>query len=256
MYQRPDAPLSIGGVLDDGFRLLKSSFGKLFVLALISAFFGQIPNYFIGGTPAEQLEALTATTFVWLGISFLLSIIFYGALIARVHAVANGDDLSLGGALAVGARRFFPLLACFILYSLALVAGTLALVIPGIILGLSLVFAPYLVITDRLGPVAAIKRSHNLVWGNWWRTAGILTVVIFIIFAAYFLMGLLAALQAVFGTDGAAAGLSFFAYIFAALMTAIISPMIYAFSMSILNDLKLRKEGADLEARMGEIENA
>jgi hypothetical protein len=256
MYQRPDAPLSIGGVLDDGFRLLKSSFGKLFLLALISSFFGQIPNYFIGGTPAEQLEAVTSTALPWLGISFLLSLIFYGALIARVQAVANGENLSMGGAIGVGAGRFFPMLACFILYSLAVAAGILALVIPGIILSLSLIFAPYLVITDRLGPVAAIKRSHNLVWGNWWRTAGILTVVIFIIIAAYFLMGLLAALQAAFGTGGADGGPSFFVYIFAALMAAIISPLVYAFSMSILNDLKLRKEGADLDARMGEIENA
>ena len=256
MYQRPDAPLSIGGVLDDGFRLLKNSFGKLFLLALISAFIGQIPSYFMGEAPADQLATLPTVAFQWLGLSMLVSIIFYGAMIARIQAVANGDNLSMGDALAVGAVRFFPMLGCFILYSLAVAGGAIALVIPGIILSLSLVFAPYLVITDRLGPIAAIKQSHKLVWGNWWRTAAILTVLIFIILAAYFLIGLLAALQAAFGTGVADGSLSFSTYMIMALVTAIITPLVYAFSMSILNDLKLRKEGADLDARMGEIENA
>jgi hypothetical protein len=256
MYQRPETPLSIGGVLDDGFRLLKSTFGKIFLLALIAAFVGQIPNYIIGGSPKEQLEAVTGAALPWLGISMLISVVLTGAIITRVHAIANGDDLSMGGAVAVGLERFFPMLGCLILYVLAVMAGIIALVIPGLILSLSLLLAPYLVVTDRLGPIAAIKQSHKLVWGNWWRTAAILTVIVFVIFAAYFLMGLLATLQLLFGTDGAEADITFVAYILVPVMSAVISPLVYAFTMSILNDLKLRREGADLDARMGEIENA
>jgi hypothetical protein len=256
MYQRPDTPLSIGGVLDDGFRLVKSSYGKVFLLALIAAFAGQIPNYFLAETPAEQLQDIPAAALVWLGISIVLSVILTGALIARVEAVTNGDDLTMGAAISVGLGRFLPMLGCLILYVLAVAAGLIALIIPGLILSLSLLLAPYLVITDNLGPIAAIKQSHKLVWGNWWRTAGIFTVLIFIVFAAYFLMGLLGTLQLVFGTDAADSNLTFFAYILVPMMSAVISPLVYAFTMSILNDLKLRKEGADLDARMGEIENA
>lgn len=95
MYQRPDTLLSIGGVLDDGFRLVKSSYGKVFLLALFAAFAGQIPNYFLGGTPAEQLQVVSAGTLVWLGISIVISVILTGALIARVDAVTNGDDLTM-----------------------------------------------------------------------------------------------------------------------------------------------------------------
>jgi hypothetical protein len=256
MYQRPDTPLSIGGVLDDGFRLVKSSYGKVFLLALIAAFTGQIPNYFLGESPAEQLQDIPAAALVWLGISIVLSVILTGALIARVEAVTNGDDLTMGAAIAVGLGRFLPMLGCLILYVLAVAVGLIALIIPGLILSLSLLLAPYLVITDNLGAIAAIKQSHKLVWGNWWRTAGIFTVLIFIVFAAYFLMGLLGTLQLVFGTDAADSNLTFFAYILVPMMSAVISPLVYAFTMSILNDLKLRKEGADLDARMGEIENA
>ena len=50
--------------------------------------------------------------------------------------------------------------------------------------------------------------------------------------------------------------LNFIAFVLIPLITAVVSPLGYAFTMSILNDLKLRKEGADLDARMGEIENA
>jgi hypothetical protein len=256
MYQRPDTPLSIGGVLDDGFRLVKSSYGKVFLLALIAAFAGQIPNYFLGETPAEQLQVVPAAALVWLAISIVLSVILTGALIARVDAVTRGDDLSMGGAITIGLGRFFPMLGCLILYVLAVMGGVIALVIPGLILSLSLLLAPYLVITDNLGAIEAIKQSHKLVWGNWWRTAGIFTVLIFIIFAAYFLIGLLSTLQLVFSTDGSGADLTFVAYILVPVMSAVISPLVYAFTMSILNDLKLRKEGADLDARMGEIENA
>jgi hypothetical protein len=256
MYQRPDAPLSIGGVLDDGFRLLKNSFGKLFLLAFISAYIGQLPNYFIGETSPEQITTIPVMALLLLAVSMVFSVALTGALIARVLAVVNGDDLSLGGAVAVGFERFFPMLGCLILYLLAVMGGMIALVIPGLILSLSLVFAPYLVITDRLGPVAAIKQSHNLVWGSWWRTAAIFTVIIFIIFAVYFLLGSLAALQVAFGVDADGSNLNFIAFVLVPLITAVVSPLGYAFTMSILNDLKLRKEGADLDVRMGEIENA
>ena len=63
-------------------------------------------------------------------------------------------------------------------------------------------------------------------------------------------------MQVAFGMDVDGSNLNFIAFVVVPLITAVVSPLGYAFTMSILNDLKLRKEGADLDARMGEIENA
>lgn len=256
MYQRPDGPLSIGGVLDDGFRLCKASFSKIFLLALISAFINQIPSAFMGFTPGEEMTELPVGALWAFALTAVISMVFYGAVIARVDAISRGESVSLGEALGVGLRRFFPILISLILFTILVMLGLVVLIIPGLIVMLTLVFAPYLSVTDKLGPIEALKQSHRLVWGNWWRTAAIFAVIMFIVFAAYFLMGMLGALAGAFGGVDVDSGFNLFQYLVLPLVTAIVSPLIYAFSMSVLNDLKLRREGGDLAERMEELETA
>ena len=83
-------------------------------------------------------------------------------------------------AFAIALRRVLALLGCIVLWVLAFITGGVALVVPGIIFGVSLMFGPYLTLTDELGPVKAIKKSHQLVWGNWWHTVGIISVLEFL----------------------------------------------------------------------------
>ncbi|MEM8660342.1 MAG: hypothetical protein AAGF35_05610, partial [Pseudomonadota bacterium] len=139
---------------------------------------------------------------------------------------------------------------------LVLFVGSLLLIVPGIILGVSLFFGPYLVVTDELGPIAALRRSHKLVWGDWWRTTIILTVVIFILMAVYVLAGILGAFAGYSETESPSVTFYTIEAIVGIVISAILTPIFPAFGLAVLNDLKLRKEGDDLSARLDALDNA
>ena len=254
MYQRPTSPLSIGGVLDDGFTLLKASFTRILPLAFLPAFLNQIPNVITGvdpnAPPTEMPPEATALTLV----AAIVSLWFFGAIIARLDAITRGDDTGLGGALGVGGKRFLPMLGCSLLLLLCIMGGFIALIIPGLILMLSLAFAPYLVVTDNSVPIAALKKSHKLVWGNWWRTAAIFTVVAFISLVLYTLIGFVAALVGALFSSDLVLMTNIILLVVVPLMSALVSPVLYALSIALLNDLRLRSEGSDLAERMEGLE--
>ena len=254
MYQRPAAPLSIGGVLDDGFRLAKASFTSFIGLSLVAAILGNLPYFFVGEIDPADPEVQMGTVGLMALLMVPIALIFFGAIIARIAAVADGQTVSTGEALGIGLRRLVPLVLWAILYVVACVVGSLLLLVPGIILGLSLSFGAYLVIIDRAGPLESLKQSHRLVWGNWWRTAVLLTVVIFVFAAAYVLLGVVSGFGVLVDEQMAVSDTT--ANVVSTLVTAVLNPVSYCFGLAILNDLRLRKQGEDLEQRIGELESA
>lgn len=255
MYSQPTAPLSIGGVLDDGFRLLQACFTRIFGLALLSSIISVVPNLLAPVADPDAAPTMAAELGWVFLLCSLLSVVLYGALVGSVHAVAKSAPISLADALGVGFRRFLPLIGCVLLMGLAILGGTLLFVVPGVILMVSLSVAPYLVITESMGAMAAVKASHKLVWGNWWRTATILAVIIFITMTAYILAGMLSGIGAFMSGPDAGAGTLAYAAI-AALIGAVVTPLYYALGLALLHDLQLRKQGADLDQRIGAIEGA
>jgi len=249
MYRAPTAPLSIGGVLDNGFQLLRASFSSVIGLAIISAVIGSAPNLVLPQPPLTGEPRIPTGFLAGSLVAGLVSALFYGAIIARIDAHIKAREMSFAEAVQIGARRLLPMILCFILYGLAVAGGFVLLVIPGVILALSLGMAPYLVITEELGPVDALKRSHNLVWGNWWRTAIIITVIMFILMAAYCFVGMVSGISIVAGgTEVGEPGL--LVTLAMALFSAVITPVAYSLGLALLTDLQLRKEGGDLEARI------
>lgn len=256
MYQRPDAPRSIGGTLDDGFRLFKASFSQVFILAFIAAVISQIPSVMMssGVTTENPLPQLTAGLGVTFVLAALASALLYGTIIAKIESISNNQPLSMSQAFAIGLQRFFPLLLCGLLYGIIVMLGTLALIIPGIILSLTLLFGVYAVVVDNMGPVAGLKYSHSLVWGNWWRTAAIVGVATFVLMVGMLLVGGISgfAIAAGGSVDPEAFQTNpILNFIVMPLISALLSPLFYTFAMAAYNDLKLRRSGADLAERIG-----
>jgi hypothetical protein len=73
---------------------------------------------------------------------------------------ARGQTPSFG-ALFTGHDRFLPMLALTFLSSLLVGFGFVLLIVPGVILSLGLLLAPYYVVDAQMGPIAAMKAS----WG-------------------------------------------------------------------------------------------
>ena len=78
----------------------------------------------------------------------------------------------------MGMRRLLPVILASLLYGLAVLGGSLLVIIPGIIVWLSLAFYALCITLEGDGIIESLRHSHRLVWGNWWRTAMIGSVVL------------------------------------------------------------------------------
>jgi hypothetical protein len=126
------------------------------------------------GFDADAPVASTVTS------TFLQAIVI-PPLITALHVVivmglARGEEPTVGGALRTASERFLPALGTVILAALGVILGLLALVLPGIWLGVRWYVGAQAAVVDGLSPVAALRRSAELVKDRWWRTFGYLIV--------------------------------------------------------------------------------
>ena len=116
VYEKPPAPASIGGVLDDGLRLWRTSLSRTWGLALLAQAIAAIPAIFFAPpavVPAanaglnERLMLIMGQSSRYLFSFFFflaISYIFRNAVIARVNSIAINAELSFGQSLSKGLR--------------------------------------------------------------------------------------------------------------------------------------------------------
>ena len=217
-YQALAQPSGIGRVLDSGFKLFVASLKPVLVLVIFTAIINIIMQYAMFQTmvPAQQftteeemaqyMASIVPQLLVISVIMWIVSIILYNAILSRVGDVAKGGDGVLYDSLIVGIRKAIPVFIAAILYTLAISAGFVLLVIPGLILMITLLFFQVLIVVDDEGIIASLKQSHKLVWGNYWRTTAVILVPFFIIYALImvvaFAAGFVGAVNAVEMSEG------------------------------------------------------
>ena len=132
------------------------------------------------------------------------------------------------------------------LYYIALALGLTLLIIPGFILMMSLSFFGYFIIFEGSTAYQSLKASHKLIWKDWWRTAGVFTVpsiLIVILFAAF---GTVVGLMGM--DEDSINNLN----LVMNLLSGLYMPYFLVLGYVQYHDLKLRKSGSDLEARLAE----
>jgi hypothetical protein len=246
-------PASIAKVLDTSIKLYTACFSKLWgffsVLAVLYIAMGLFtaelqPNP--TAPPGEALQLLMDNLPLLIGFVIvfgLVSFVLYGAIIYRFDNVANEREDSFVEAITVGLRAFPAMFFAAILYMIAVMLGYVLLIVPGLILTLSLMFYLYFIVIDGLGGYAALKASHALVWGNWWRTSAIYTVPMVLWVAVMFTLGFLMAFLA--------PGNQVLMQIVTNLLSVFVMPFFFALGYVQFEDLKLRKSGSDLASRLG-----
>ncbi len=265
-FQLLNAPASIGRVLDSGFKLYVSSFKQVFGLVVLAAIISVIMQYAMMQvmapdqpiTTIEQSEAYMAQAMpVIMGLGVVIwvfSIIVYNAILVRVGDIALGRQGDVVDALLTGLKKTLPVFIGFVLYGLAVMAGFVLLVIPGFILMLTLLFFQVLIVLDNEGVIASLKGSHRLVWGNYWRTTAVIMIPLFVIYALVMVVAFVAGAMAVMNSPEAIdATMPMKFGVVDALSAAIPAFMIslmYSIYIVHVNDLKLRKSGADLQQRL------
>ncbi len=244
-------PTSIAKILDASFKLFKLSFTKLIGLGLLSGIISASSSYFtagmFGGLATEDMSGLSANLPLFLGaIIFVLFLLFviYGAMIYRIDNIAKQQDDTVMEAILFSLKKSPRMLLALILYYIAMVLAMFLLVIPGLILMISLSFFPYFIILEVPSAYQSLKSSHKLVWKDWWRTMGVFTVPSILIMIIIFVFGFVAAFTGI-GEEGMGlveASMN--------MLSSIYMPYLMVLGYIQFHDLKLRKSGSDLEARM------
>jgi len=253
MYQQATAPLTIGGVLDNGFKLFRECFSKVFLFALAGALviapINLLGPYFQNNVPGPGILATVVCAII---VAAIFAGVIYGALVARMDSVARAAPLSVGEALAIGLRRLPAMFVCGLAVGIVVVVGLLLLLIPGLIFMIWFAFAPAAVIIERIGPFASLSYSRALVRGHWWRTAALLTIVGIIVIVIYFVLVIALSVLVVSNPGTFADGQApwYIQLVFVPLLSGIVTPLTYSFVLSIYYDLKMRLEGGDLAARI------
>jgi hypothetical protein len=270
MSIQPSQPQSIGGVLDTTFQLYKATVVKLIPLSLLMVIAGSLQYIYMfsqgsAGNPADPFAMLNMMQSwgYWLSVigGIIASTWVMSAAYLKIGAIGAGGDLGVGAALAASLTRLPAMVLMVFLFMIAIMIGAILLIIPALILMVSLVLCFNTALFENKGPVSALSESHRLVWGNWWRTAAILTVGLIVILVIYLVAGMIIGILAPFLMLGGAADDALLFTIVSSLlvgllMSLLVTPFYIALAISIYWDLKLRKDGADLAARVGALNPA
>jgi hypothetical protein len=173
-----DQPRTLGELVALTFDLFGRHLATLLTLTLIVVapavilVDGVWGGYLADGGNADPSAGASWTSFA-LGTALVPSLVTALQVVA-VRALAGGEELTVGAALRLAAPRLPAAVGAVVLYSLGVALGLVALIVPGIWLGVRWYFAAQAAVVDGLGPVDALRRSAEVVDARWWRTLGVL----------------------------------------------------------------------------------
>jgi hypothetical protein len=257
-------PLGVGEILDAGIKLYLRHWKPLMIcvagivlpvqilstLVMASIDSSSVDVGFGTGTStsANNLSGGELAAFVAVGLVSILSALL--ATAACFKAIADawlGTTPDAGRSLRFGARRLPALIWLSIVGGVFLVLAFLAFVIPSIWLFVSWSLAVPVLLFERVGAVAALRRSFRLVRHRWWPTLGVLLV-------GYLLASIVAGIVQLIpsGIANAVASDSVVADAIAAVIGGTVSamistPYIAAILTLLYFDQRVRKEGFDLQ---------
>lgn len=179
-------PMSIGEILDTGFRLLRDHFGLLFGLAAIIyvplGILGQVFSAAMPGDPQQIQPAAIGTILV----AALLSVVVAGIgypLVTTATTMAVGDvytgrPTGIEPALRETWSILLPVVGTSLLLMLFIGLGYLALLIPGIWLTFAYYVTAPVMVVERAFGMEALRRSSELMKGNKLRAFALAVVAV------------------------------------------------------------------------------
>ena len=269
-------PLSAGEVLDVSFGLFRRMFGTLFVIQLICMTLPFLFNVYYTGTGGGFSGMLLIGSLV----SFVLSALASAATAIAISESYLDRPTSARDALRRAVPRLGPLLAVSLLVGVLVVVATMpffflvggaaftlarsggepsglaifsvligivSLVLPLFVAAGVSVATPVVVLEERIGAMEALSRAWFLTRGYRLRIAGLLFVCLILILIPY--LGALFLGGAFVGTTvGASAGVaSVWVPVVALAGRLLLTPILYCLITLVYYDLRVRKEGFDLE---------
>ena len=253
-------PLSVGEVLDASFKIVRQSFGTLAMCVLVVAVPLNIITTLVQASTSDDafnLDSATTSDDVSTGtelagvlfttaLSLVLTTIAAAACFRAVSSVYLGEQPSVGSSLSFAASRVLPVIVLSIVYFVGLIPAFIALIIPGVWLAVAWAVSYPALLSEGIGPIAALGRSFRLVRGRWWPTFGAVLVMYLIVLVISGILGVLFGATLVASTDNEL--LAAVLYTIVNTLSSLITLPLFAAVLTIIYfDLRVRKEGFDLQ---------
>ena len=242
-------PLSTGEILDVSFGLYRQRFGPLVKVALLTAALPMLIGIYV--TTAGGQFANLGLSIANVLIKTVLDLLALGATIFIVSESYLGHDLSASDALKRSVPFLGRLVVLSILLGLVIGLGFLLFIIPGCVFMAGLIPSiPALVLENQQSGLEAMGRGWGLSKGYRLKQFAIVTTVFILqiipAMAASFFLPAFSSPAAAYELEGAGGSASIILGI-AGILQILISPFVYCTITVAYYDLRVRKEGFDLE---------
>jgi hypothetical protein len=235
-------PLSSGEVLDVSFGLYRSNFFTLIVVSLACQSIPQILSIYLQASGGILAHPLLWLVQVFTGMT--LSALAVAATTAIVAGAYLDQVVSPGVALRQAGSLLGRVVVISILSSLAIGLGFLLLIIPGFIAAAGLALSSCVLVVERLPSAsAAMKRSWDLTRGF----RGKVMLVLFVASLTLTLPGIVLGVFVLIKSGVAAGSKPLWLLVGSAALTMLVYPFLYTAITVLYYDLRVRKEGYDLE---------
>ncbi|MEN9626479.1 MAG: hypothetical protein RL557_807 [archaeon] len=139
-------------------------------------------NFVVYALFADDLSAFPWTYFIcmWaLGIiGILLSIFVWSGFVSMS---VRKETFRFGDLVRAGKSTFLNYLGLLIVSGIFLLGLFLLLIIPGIIFGVYWLLSSYVLLYEKKDILTSLKRSKEIIKGNWWRVFGYLILILIIL---------------------------------------------------------------------------
>ncbi len=183
----------LGRILDDAFSLYGARWALFTVVGLavavpvdvvvLGAGLGWLWDGWHGASSQTDLAPLALT-------NFLVTVVLTAMTVDVLVAEADGERRRARDVLRRGLESFGALVLPMLAVAVGLFAGTVAFVIPAVLVATFWAVVPQVVLVERLRGVAALRRSTELVSGSGWWTLGVQVTIALILGVCLFALSL------------------------------------------------------------------
>jgi len=233
-------PLSFGELLDGALVLLRRHFGLVLSIAVVCEGIPTAMDVYIdltGGASQNPGLSLLDRLLTLVG-----SVLVTGATVRVVSEAYLGRSPLFGDAMRFAGSRFGAILGANIMSGILTFLATLALVIPGIVVACGYSVAAEAAALESGSSSDALRRSWELTKGFRWKALALGVVSIGLILVVFVGAGVLGGIL-----GGVMGGLDVVLSVIAACVSLLIYPVISCVFTVFYYDLRVRKEGFDLE---------
>jgi len=261
-------PMTVGEILDRTFRLYRKHFIRfiaiiavvyvpitlisLLAITAVTGAFGDAalsPGAQTGMREVEpgEVAAFIVPFFVGLLLFVLAQALCNAALVKSVSESYLGNEVTVGQAYKAVLPRLLSIIAAGILVAIVIIVGLVCLIVPGIIFALWFALTMQAIVVEKRSATSAMGRSKALVAGNLGKVFGLwflVAVINWIVGRVFQFIGAAAAGTSATGDVNTSLVIQ---QLFVMVGQALIMPISAGAFILLYYDLRIRKEGFDLE---------